>query len=215
MMFSQNSLRFVMLGLLAVLMTTTVVISQETVELSWITDLPGAEEVAARFTELNPNIEVRVDKVTFREVFQQNQIRLGSGSPEPDIVSVDAPVVASYGFRGWLLPLEDAIPAEQIDGWVDALYTSSLYEGQLLAPPIWNSAQVMYYNTDLLEDAGITPPAPDERWTWEQVTEAAEMLASDADSDGVNDVWGLQFWSIQSHLPASAHRPEFTRTSDW
>ena len=163
------------------------------VELSWITDLPFAEEVAARFTEYNPNITVRVDKVSFREVFQQNQIRLGSGSPEPDIVSVDAPVVASYGFRGWLLPLEDAIPAEQIDGWIDALHTSSIYDGHLLAAPIWNSAQVMYYNTDLLEAAGITPPASDERWTWEQVTDAAQILATDADEDGVNDVWGLQF----------------------
>ncbi len=177
----------------ALLITALPASSQDMVELSWITDLPGAEEVAARFTELNPTVTVRVDKVSFREVFQQNQIRLGSGSPEPDIVSVDAPVVASYGFRGWLLPLDDAIPAEQTDGWVDALHTSSMYDGQLLAPPIWNSAQVMYYNADLLEAAGITPPAPDERWTWEQVTEAAQTLASDADDDGVNDVWGLQF----------------------
>ena len=184
--------RFVIVAL-CLLLAIPLAGAQDTIELSWITDLPGAEEVAARFTEYNPNVTVRVDKVSFREVFQQNQIRLGSGSPEPDIVSVDAPVVASYGFRGWLLPLEDMIPAEQIDGWVDALHTSSIYDGHLLAPPIWNSAQVMYYNADLLEAAGIAPPAHDERWTWEQVTDAAVALANDADADGVNDVWGLQF----------------------
>jgi len=77
------------LALFALLITALPVTSQDMVELSWITDLPGAEEVAARFTELHPNVTVRVDKVSFREVFQQNQIRLGSGSPEPDIVSVD------------------------------------------------------------------------------------------------------------------------------
>jgi len=192
-MFVRNFLRLIILALSLSLLLAAPALGQDTIELSWITDLPGAEEVAERFTEYNPNITVRVDKVTFREVFQQNQIRLGAGSPEPDIVSVDAPVVAAYGFRGWLLPLDEAFSDEQTDGWIDALYTSSMYDGQLLAPPIWNSAQVMYYNADLLEAAGITPPAPDERWTWEQVTEAAQALAMDADGDGINDVWGLQF----------------------
>ena len=192
-MYTNKPLRLLVLVFCVFLLSAVAVTGQDTVELSWITDLPGAEEVAAKFTEYNPNITVRVDKVSFREVFQQNQIRLGSGSSEPDIVSVDAPVVASYGFRGWLLPLEDHISADQVDGWVDALHTSSIYDGHLLAPPIWNSAQVMYYNAALMEAAGIAPPAPDERWTWEQVTEAAQALASDADGDGVNDVWGLQF----------------------
>ncbi len=182
-----------LLVLVVLLVTAVTVTAQEKVQLSWITDLPGAEEVAAAFTEMHPNIEVRVDKVTFREVFQQNQVRLGSGSPEPDIVSVDAPVVASYGLRGWLLPLDEYFEQDQIDGWVDALYTSSLYDGKLLAPPIWNSTQVMYINKDLFEAAGVTPPGPEERWTWEQVTDAATKIAKDNDGDGTNDVWGLQF----------------------
>ena len=192
-MFAPKALKLFAPLAFVLLITALPSFAQDSIELSWITDLPGAEEVSARFTEYHPNITVRVDKVSFREVFQQNQIRLGSASPEPDIVSVDAPVVASYGFRGWLLPLDDAFSQDQIDGWIDALYTSSIYNGQLLAPPIWNSAQVMYYNSDLLEAAGIAPPAPDERWTWEAVTEAAQALATDADGDGVNDVWGLQF----------------------
>lgn len=192
-MFVRNFRRLIVIAFSLSLLLGAPALGQDMVELSWITDLPGAEEVAERFAEYNPNITVRVDKVSFREVFQQNQIRLGAGSPEPDIVSVDAPVVAAYGFRGWLLPLDEAYSQEEIDGWVDALHTSSIYNGQLLAPPIWNSAQVLYYNADLLDAAGITAPAADERWTWEQVTEAAQALANDADGDGVNDVWGLQF----------------------
>jgi multiple sugar transport system substrate-binding protein len=179
--------------LLVLLFTAFNVVAQDAVELSWITDLPGATEVADRFAELNPGITVRVDQVSFREVFQQNQVRLGSGSPEPDIVSVDAPVTASYGLRGWLLPLDDAFSPEQIDGWVDALYESGKYEGQLIAPPIWNSSQVMYINQALFEAAGVTPPGPEERWTWEQVTDAAVEIAEDTDGNGINDIWGLQF----------------------
>lgn len=192
-MIARRSVFLSLLLVAAILLAAAPSMAQETVELSWITDLPGAEEVAAKFTELHPNIEVRVDVVTFREVFQQNQVRLGSGASDPDIVSVDAPVVASYGLRGWLLPLDDYFSQEQIDGWVDALYTSGQYEGQLLAPPIWNSTQVMYINPELFEAAGITPPGAEDRWTWEQVTEAAQQITEDTNNDGVNDVWGLQF----------------------
>jgi ABC-type glycerol-3-phosphate transport system substrate-binding protein len=160
--------------------------AQEQVTLSWLTDLPEAELIVAKFEELNPGITVEVETVTFREVFQQNQVRLGSGSDNPCIVSVDAPLVASYGLRGWLVPLDEHFSEEERDVWVDALERSSIYEEQLLAPPIWNSSQLLYYNLDMFEEAGIEPPGPDERWTWEQVADAAKQLTTD-------DVWGFQF----------------------
>lgn len=160
--------------------------AQENVRLSWLVDLPESEMIANRFMELNPGIQVDVELVTFREVFQQNQVRLGSASDNPCIVSVDAPLVASYGLRGWLVPLDEHFNQEQKDTWVDALVDSSIYEEQLLAPPIWNSSQLLYYNVALFEAAGVTPPGPEERWTWEQVAEAARQLTADG-------VWGFQF----------------------
>ena len=125
-MFANKPLRLLVLVFCVLLLAAVAVTGQDTVELSWITDLPGAEEVAAKFTEYNPNITVRVDKVSFREVFQQNQIRLGSGSSEPDIVSVDAPVVASYGFRGWLLPWKiTSRPTRLMVGWMRCIHPAS------------------------------------------------------------------------------------------
>jgi ABC-type glycerol-3-phosphate transport system substrate-binding protein len=161
--------------------------------LTWITDLPEAETIAENYMEQNPDVSVRVDRVTFREVFSQNQVRLGSGSGDPDIVSVDAPLVASYASRGWLLPLNEYFSETETGGWVDAQVDSSQYQGELYAPPIWNSTQTLFYNRDLFEAAGITPPGPEERWTWEQVYDAAKALTQDTDGDGVNDIWGLQF----------------------
>jgi multiple sugar transport system substrate-binding protein len=160
--------------------------AQDKVTLSWVIELPHAEDVAERFGEKYPNIEVKVERVTFREVFQQNQTRLGSGSDTPDIVGVDGPLVASYGNRGWLSPLDEAFTSEQLADLVPALVESGKYQGQLLAPPIWNSTQLLFYNLDLFEKAGVTPPAADERWTWDQVLDAAKKLTSD-------DVFGFQF----------------------
>lgn len=163
-----------------------VVRAQDKVTISWVSDLPHTEDLAVKFGEAFPNIEVKVERVTFREVFQQNQTRLGSGSDTPDIVSVDAPLVASYGSRGWLSPLGSALPADQLSDLVPALIDSGSYNGELIAPPIWNSTQIFFYNLDLLEAAGVTPPADDERWTWEQVSAAAEAVTKD-------DVYGFQF----------------------
>jgi len=160
--------------------------AQEKVTLTWLTDLPNPDKVAAEFTKKNPAIEVKVEQVTFREVFDQNQVRLGSKSETPDIVSVDAPVNASYGLRGWLLPLDDAIPKEQVESWVDAQAASSIYDGKMLSAPIWNSSQLLYYNLDMMTAAGVTPPGPDERWTWDQLAEAAKKLTKDG-------VFGFQF----------------------
>jgi len=151
-----------------------------------VTDLTYAEDVVAAFTQKYPNIEVNVERVTFNEVFQQNQTRLGSGSDTPDIVAVDAPLVASYGSRGWLSPLDSAFTAEQLADIVPALVDSSKYNGSLIAPAIWNSTQLLYINVDMFEQAGVTPPAADERWTWDQIAEAAAKLTS-------GDVYGFQF----------------------
>lgn len=160
--------------------------AQDKVSLSWVTDLTNAEDVVAAFSQKFPNIEVNVERVTFNEVFQQNQTRLGSGSDTPDIVAVDAPLVASYGSRGWLTPLDSAFTPEQLADIVPALVDSSKYNGSLVAPAIWNSTQVLYYNLDMFTQAGVTPPADGERWTWEQIGAAAEKLTS-------GDVYGFQF----------------------
>lgn len=163
-----------------------VIRAQEKVTISWVSDLPDTENLAKIFTQKNPNIEVKVERVTFREVFQQNQTRLGSGSDSPDVVSVDAPLVSSYGSRGWLTPMDDAFTKDELADLVPALVKSGTYDGKLVAPPVWNSTQLLFYNADLLEKAGVTPPGADERWTWDQVAEAAQKLTH-------GDVYGFQF----------------------
>ena len=160
------------------------ILAQEKTTITWLTDLP-ADTIVPSFHEAHPDIEVQVEAVSFNEVFQQNQVRLGSGSETPDVISVDAPLVASYGLRGWLEPMDANFTAEQKAEWVDGLVESGTYDGKLIAPPIWNSSQLFYYNEDLLTAAGVTPPGPEERWTWDQVTEASQAVTQ-------GDVFGFQ-----------------------
>jgi multiple sugar transport system substrate-binding protein len=68
------------------------------------------------------------------------------------------PLVAGYGLRNWLLPLDDIFSDAEIEDWLDAAVEAGSYQGELLAAPVSTSTQLLFYNADLFEQAGITPP---------------------------------------------------------
>lgn len=161
--------------------------STEKITLTWlILEFWNPDNTIAAYEAEHPNITIKAEKVGFADLFQQNQIRLAAGDGSPDIVSVDAPLVASYGARGWLYPLDNVFTQADKDSWIAGAIESATYNGQLLAAPQHTSTQLLFYNKALLEAAGITPPGEDDRWTWEQVADAAKKLTHD-------DVYGFNW----------------------
>lgn len=148
-------------------------------------------EVLPMFYEDNPDIVVEPDILPWDAFFEQIQVRLAAGSGEPDVLSVDVPMTAPYGFRGWLLPLEEAFTQSEKDDWLDAALKAGSYEGELIAAPVSTSTQLLFYNKELFDKGGVEPPGEDERWTWEQVAEAAKQVTFDDDGDGTPEVWGF------------------------
>lgn len=82
--------------------------------------------------------------------------------------------------------MSEYLPAVE-ENSVPASIEQSMWDGKLWALPMWTSAQYLYYNSDLLEAAGVEPPNQTDRWTWEQITDAAKA-AQDAGAE-----WGLLF----------------------
>lgn len=159
--------------------------TDEPITLTWvILEFWNPDNVIAAYQKEHPNVTIKAEKIGFGDLFQQNQIRLGAGDDSLDIVSVDAPLVASYGARGWLYPLDSTFSAEEMDTWVSGAVEAGTYNEQFLAAPQHTSTQLLFYNKDMLEAAGITPPGEDERWTWEQVAANAQQLTRD-------DVYGF------------------------
>ena len=172
--------------------------AQEKTTITWLTlsEWGGDGDISAvikAFEAENPDITVELDQLPFNDLFAQIQIRMSAGGGDPDVLSVDVPVTASYGIRDWLLPLDDAFSAEEKADWLEASLEAGTYEGQLLSAPVSTSTQLLIYNQDLLEEAGVTPPGPDERLTWEQIAELAPQLTSDEDGDGTPEVWGFNW----------------------
>ena len=171
--------------------TVQVPVAAEPVTLSFLALHGEWPEVLPMFYEDNPDIVVEPDILGWDAFFEQIQVRLASGSSEPDVLSVDVPVTAAYGFRDWLLPLDDAFGQAEKDDWLDAAREAGTYQGHLISAPVSTSTQLLMYNKDIFDRAGIEPPGEDERWTWERVAEVAKQLTFDDDGDGTPETWGF------------------------
>jgi len=102
------------------------------------------------------------------------------------------PEMALYASEGTLLPLDDYMakdPEMSLDMFFPSLIEAFTYEGKLYGvSKDWNT-QVLYYNKSLFDAAGLS--YPDEKWTWDDVLQAAKKITADTDGNGVTDQWGF------------------------
>lgn len=136
-------------------------------------EAPSAmEPVIALFEEKNPGIKVNYENVPFNDLNSIIQTRVGSGDPDPDIFTADQPRIAALVKRGQLLDLSPHV--DGVEGVIQSSIDASTVDGKLYALPISTSSQLLYYNKNLLEAAGLDMPSidPADRMTWEAVREA-------------------------------------------
>ncbi|MBV9391811.1 MAG: extracellular solute-binding protein [Verrucomicrobia bacterium] len=180
----------------------------------WITLSDGAwpdsvKKVIATFEAKNSDIKVQLDTYPFRQLFETIEVRMKAQDADVDLISVDVPLVASYTVRGYLAPLDEYFPTDEIaNTWVKPSWQAGMYRSHFMAAPQNSSSQFLYINRKLFQEAGVTPPkalepnktvdynevsaiAKNDRWTWDQVVDAAKKLTKSA--DGKTSIWGFEF----------------------
>lgn len=138
------------------------------------------------FNEKYPDVTVSFQNIPFDQYNNVIQQRIGGKDPGIDVVLVDAGVSATWANNGWLVDLTSDLASAQKNS-VPASVEQSMWDGKLWALPMWTSAQYLYYNADLLKAAGVALPNQQDRWTWQQVVDAAKK----AQAAGAE--WGLLF----------------------
>ncbi|QMU96271.1 extracellular solute-binding protein [Microbacterium esteraromaticum] len=122
------------------------------------------------FEAENPDITVEYTQIPLDSFSTAMQQRLSSKDDTVDVYTVNQPNIASNAAQGFLVDLsayseelEPLVPADQ--------YDVGFYDEKLWALPVWTSTQLLFYNKDLLEQAGVAFPSADpaEAMTWEQV----------------------------------------------
>ncbi|SDM51627.1 multiple sugar transport system substrate-binding protein [Cryobacterium flavum] len=114
------------------------------------------EKSFSAFERDNPDIQVGVEIVPWDDYFEKLRTDV-AGAGAPDVFWVDGGSYPAYADAGALLDITTALPADAQAGWsapVVAQYTrdATLWGVPQLADP----GIAVYYNADLLGDAGLT-----------------------------------------------------------
>jgi multiple sugar transport system substrate-binding protein len=88
-----------------------------------------------------------------------------AGDDTYDLIYMDVIWVAKFAANGWLLPLDQRLPAEQHQDFLPGDLQGSFYEGHLYRIPLRSDAGVLFYRRDLITD----PPE-----TFAELTELAQ-----------------------------------------
>ncbi len=114
------------------------------------------EKIIAAYNESQDKYEV----VGLSTPDQQKILTAISGGDGPDIVDDFGGSVPKYASEGIAMPLDDFMTAENFDKslYVDAALAQQVFEGKTYALPISTNVFALYYNKDILAQAGITEP---------------------------------------------------------
>ena len=128
-------------------------------------------QVLEGFEEKNPEVEVRYEPIsgTYMTLIQT---RIAAGTP-PDLFTLSDVNAPDLMAAGVLMPLDEWIERDGVD--LDDFYPNLLdafrHEGKLYGLPKDYNTLGLFYNKDMLAEAGVSPPK-----TWEELRDAAEKL---------------------------------------
>ena len=126
---------------------------------------------AATFTK-ETGIAVKLLPVPHANMHQQFLSDAVSGSGSYDVLTVDQPWLPEFASKGYLVKLDDKIPAADREDFLPHSLETVTHDGGLYAVPFMVHNTVLYYRTDLFEKAGITSPPK----TWDEYRADAKKL---------------------------------------
>jgi multiple sugar transport system substrate-binding protein len=117
--------------------------------------------------------DVRIERRTFPFAELDRQITLGAISGDlPDIAIVDNVAMNTLGGSNLLADLSERVEEwGQADQYYKGPWEGCQVGGKTLGIPNNSNCLALYYNTRMLEDAGVEPPT-----TWDELASAAERL---------------------------------------
>ncbi len=128
---------------------------------------------ADEFMSLNPDVNVTIEGVPATNIKEKFTTSAMSGAG-PDIVSLDSSGWAvDAAAANLLMPLDEQL-APIADQFQEGPLNSGMFKGSYYAVPWYMNNMGMFYNIDILEEAGVdAPPA-----TWDELTAALEKVSA-------------------------------------
>ena len=170
---------------ISIVLYAKIALTQQPVVLSTLMpalDAASAQVVVKEFEAQNPNIKLNLVEgpaaSNLIEDLYTSSFLLGD-SPY-DLVVMDVVWLPKFAAAGWLMDLTDRIPPEEVADFFPADLEGGKYEDRLYRLPFRTDAGLLYYRTDLLQQAGLQPPQ-----TFEDLLTASKTI-----KDAGNAQWG-------------------------
>jgi len=133
-----------------------------------------------KFHAENPDVKVEWEDLT-EGYYDRLNVQLASGTL-PDVVNLRSFDMFDWYSRGNLHDISDFLnndPDVKPEDMVDAILQSCVFDGKYYGIPYDASVEVVYYNKDMFDAAGV--PYPKDDWTWDDMLAAAKALTNPDD----------------------------------
>ncbi len=153
------------------------------------------DEIIAAWKVAEPqyaNVTVELDLKPFSELFPTIETSVAAGA-DFDLFQADGPDIKHYSFNEVIISLDEYFTDEEKAAFLPATIEEGSYLGKFMSPAIMQSCSLMFYNTDMTDAAGVSPPQQLDGWTIQEAWDAWEKTQTDADGDGTPEVWGLRW----------------------
>lgn len=145
-------------------------------EMVWT--LPATQEplksIAERWNEAEPDrasVRVEVLPEGADDQRQQLSLELNAEGSAFDILSLDVIWTGEFAQNGWLEPIHDEVSAATED-LIPGAVSSASYQGEVWAVPFISGAGLLYYRSDLVDEAPRT---------WDELVEVGQRAAEEED----------------------------------
>lgn len=151
----------------------------------WSDEENYISKVVEQYNAQSDSVHVEMLSIANDSYDDKLKVMMAAGD-EADIVDIRGLAqVTQYRDTGSLLDLTEMVKNSELDiSKYGAMWDSSYPDGQIFALPTRTTCWMLFYNPDLLEEAGVEMP---EQLTW---TEYAEMAKKLTKGDGPDKQWG-------------------------
>lgn len=128
----------------------------------WTIDLKAAFEdffndLIANYEAENPNVTINWTDIPYADI-QSKLVTAVAGGTAPDVVNLNTQMTLTLAGEGALTDLNAAATEEQKSIYIKDLWESAQIGDSVYAFPWYASPDIMFYNQDLFEEAGMEVP---------------------------------------------------------
>ena len=146
-----------------------------------VTKFEHLQKMKSDFEAENPDIDLNLEVISWNDLATKVNTLIANNSA-PDILNID--VLADYVADDLLMPATEYTSDELQAKFFPAFWDASNIDDTVYALPILASCRALFYNKDILDEAGAAVPT-----TWAELQDAAKKI-KDKFGDDVYP-WGI------------------------